>query len=154
MRLALIPEADKRRHLDEAMLKRFVSGEGWPERGVYQRERNLQPVAKVVFHTNEMPQMSDDDDAVWRRALSWPFVHRPKVIDETIKPTLLDLGVSGSAILAWLVEGCLAWQQAGGGKAGLGHRRRSTRQDCPAGIHEPARGVLRGALHLRGGLDR
>ena len=79
VRLALIPEADKRRHLDEAMLKRFVSGEGWPERGVYQRERDLQPVAKVVFHTNEMPQMSDDDDAVWRRALSWPFDHRPEL---------------------------------------------------------------------------
>jgi putative DNA primase/helicase len=120
VRLALIPEADKRRHLDEAMLKRFVSGEGWPERGVYQRERDLRPVAKVVFHTNEMPQMSDADDAVWRRALSWPFDHRPKVIDETIKPALLDLSVSGPAILAWLVQGCLAWQRDGGGKAGLG----------------------------------
>ena len=120
VRLALIPEADKRRHLDEAMLKRFVSGEGWPERGVYQRERDLQPVAKVVFHTNEMPQMSDADDAVWRRALSWPFDHHPKVIDETIKPALLDLSVSGSAIVTWLVQGCLAWQRDGGGKAGLG----------------------------------
>ena len=120
VRLALIPEADKRRHLDEAMLKRFVSGEGWPVRGVYQRDRDLHPVAKVVFHTNEMPQMSDDDDAVWRRALSWPFTHRPQCIDTTIKPTLLDLSVSGPAILAWLVEGCLAWQRAGGAKKGLG----------------------------------
>jgi P4 family phage/plasmid primase-like protien len=120
VRLALIPEADKRRHLDEAMLKRFVSGEGWPVRGVYQRDRDLHPVAKVVFHTNEMPQMSDDDDAVWRRALSWPFTHRPEHIDTTIKPTLLDLSVSGPAILAWLVEGCRAWQHAGGAKKGLG----------------------------------
>jgi putative DNA primase/helicase len=120
VRLALIPEADKRRHLDEAMLKRFVSGEGWPERGIYQRERDLQPVAKVIFHTNEMPQMSDDDDAVWRRALSWPFIHRPMHIDTTIKPTLLDLSVSGPAILRWLVDGCLAWQKAGGAKKGLG----------------------------------
>jgi putative DNA primase/helicase len=120
VRLALIPEADKRRHLDEAMLKRFVSGEGWPERGIYQRERDLQPVAKVVFHTNEMPHMSDDDAAVWRRALSWPFTHRPEHIDTAIKPKLLDLSVSGPAILAWLVEGCLAWQQGGGAKKGLG----------------------------------
>jgi putative DNA primase/helicase len=120
VRLALIPEADKRRHLDEAMLKRFVSGEGWPERGIYQRERDLQPVAKVVFHTNEMPQMSDDDDAVWRRALSWPFTHRPQHIHTSIKPTLLDPVVSGPAILRWLVDGCLAWQRAGGAKKGLG----------------------------------
>ncbi len=130
VRLALIPEADKRRHLDEAMLKRFVSGEGWPERGIYQRERDLQPVAKVVFHTNEMPRMSDDDDAVWRRALSWPFVHRPDVVDETIKPSLLDLSVSGPAILAWLVKGCLAWQQDGGGKAGLGQSTTVDQANC------------------------
>jgi putative DNA primase/helicase len=126
VRLALIPEADKRRDLDEAMLKRFVSGEDWPIRGIFQRERDLHPVAKVVFHTNEMPQMSDDDDAVWRRALSWPFDHRPEVVDESIKPTLLDMSISGPAILAWLVEGCLAWQKAGGGKVGLG---RSTTVD-------------------------
>jgi putative DNA primase/helicase len=137
VRLALIPEADKRRHLDEAMLKRFVSGEDWPIRGVYRRDRDLHPVAKVIFHTNEMPQMSDADDAVWRRALSWPFVHHPEVIDETIKPALLDLDVSGPAILAWLIEGCCAWQRGGGGKLGLG---RSTTVD-------QARAVLRESMN-------
>ena len=120
VRLALVPEADKRRHLDEAMLKRFVSGEGWPERGVYQRDRELLSVAKVITHTNEMPRMSDDDDAIWRRALSWPFDHPPEVADESVKKTLLDLASSGPAILAWLVEGCLAWQRDGGGRACLG----------------------------------
>ena len=150
VRLALIPEADKRRHLDEAMLKRFVSGEGWPERGVYQRERDLRPVAKVVFHTNEMPQMSDADDAVWRRALSWPFDHRPDASTRPSRPALLDLSASGPAILAWLVQGCLAWQRDGGGKAGLGNS--TTVDQAKSALREsmnPLRGLLRGALHLR-----
>ena len=144
VRLALIPEADKRRNLDEAMLKRFVSGEGWPERGVFQRDRDLVPVAKVVFHTNEMPAMTASDDAVWRRALSWPFDHRPEHIDTTIKPTLLDLSVSGPAILAWLVAGCLAWQRDGGAKAGLGRSRPGRRgQGGAARVDEPAGRLLR-----------
>ena len=120
VRLALIGEASRHKRMDEALLKKFVSGEAITERGIYQRDRELRPVAKLVMHTNELPQMSDDDDAVWRRALSWPFTHRPEHIDTTIKPTLLDLSISGPAILRWLVQGCLAWQLDGAGKAGLG----------------------------------
>jgi putative DNA primase/helicase len=120
VRLALIPEADGKRNFDSATMKRFASGESWPERGVYQRDQDLHPVAKPILHTNEMPKMSAEDDAIWRRALYWPFDHHLVNPDLTIKPTLLDLEESGPAILAWLVEGCLAWQRDGAGKAGLG----------------------------------
>ena len=120
VRLVLVGEADRHKRMDEGLLKSFVSGETIPARGVYQRDRDLRPVAKLVYHTNELPRMTDDDDAVWRRALIWPFEHRPAKIDTAIKPALLDLDVSGSAILRWLVEGCRAWQLDGGGKQGLG----------------------------------
>jgi putative DNA primase/helicase len=120
VRLVLIGEADRHKRMDEGLLKSFVSGETIPARGVYRRDQDLRPVAKVVYHTNELPRMTDDDDAVWRRALIWPFDHRPETIDTSVKPELLDLGVSGPAVLRWLVEGCRAWQIDGGAKKGLG----------------------------------
>ncbi len=119
VRLALIGEAGRHRRMDEGLLKSFVSGESIPARGIYQRDRELVPVAKLVYHTNELPRMTDSDDAVWRRALIWPFEHRPDPVDPTVKATLLDLEATGPAILRWLIEGCHAWQLDGAGKKGL-----------------------------------
>ena len=127
VRLALVGEADRHRRMDEGLLKAFVSGENITVRGVYRRDVELRPVAKVVYHTNELPRMTDDDDAVWRRALIWPFEHRPARPDSNVKKTLFDTAVSGPAILRWLVEGCRAWQLDGAGSRAWDDRPWSSR---------------------------
>ena len=57
--------------------------------------------------------MSDDDAAMWRRCLIEPFTHQPAAPDPTVKATLCDPAMGGPAVLAWALEGCLAWQAEG-----------------------------------------
>ena len=113
VRLAVIPEADRGTRMHEGLLKAFVTGEPLTVRGLYQRDREIHPTAKLVMHTNFLPRMSDDDDAIWRRVIVWPFEHRPERPDPKVKAELHDAAESGAAILAWLVAGCLAWQRDG-----------------------------------------
>jgi putative DNA primase/helicase len=121
VRLAIVPEADRGTRMHEGLLKAWVSGETITVRGVYQRDREIRPTAKLCYHTNFLPRMSDDDDAVWRRVVIWPFDHRPEEPDPQVKAELHDPAKSGAAILAWLVEGCLAWQRHGLGTPPLVH---------------------------------
>ena len=113
VRLGVLAEAVRGTRMDEGLLKAFVSAEPLTARKLYHDERTFLPTTKLFIHTNYMPRMSEDDDAIWRRARILPFTHRPQEIDESIKPTLCDPAISGAAILAWLVEGSLAWQREG-----------------------------------------
>jgi len=52
---------------------------------------------------------------MWRRILRVPFEHviPPERRDPSVKARLKDVQESGSAIVAWAVEGCLRWQEEG-----------------------------------------
>jgi putative DNA primase/helicase len=113
VRLGILAEAVRGTRMDEGLLKAFVSAEPLTVRKLYHDERTFTPLTKLFMHTNYMPRMSEDDDAIWRRARILPFSHRPQRIDKSMKLTLCNPAVSGAAILAWLVEGCLAWQREG-----------------------------------------
>jgi len=113
VRMAVSAEAGRHSRMATAMMKSFTGGDRLTVRGVYQRDRELQPVTKPWIHTNDVPTMPDDDAAIWRRAVIFPFEHRPAHPDARVKATLSDPAVSGAAVLAWAVEGCYAWQERG-----------------------------------------
>ena len=65
--------------------------------------------------TNHRPTVRDDDDAIWRRLIEVPLtVEIPEnERDPDVKAFLRNPSEGGPAVLAWAVEGCLAWQRDG-----------------------------------------
>jgi len=118
-RLVTIPEFDHSKTLDDALIKTLTGEATFRGRDLYEREHDMRPVSKLWIHTNYMPKVAIEDDALWRRFRIAPFNHKPAKIDETIKLYLLS-PAPRPAILAWALRGCLAWQKDGGGASGLG----------------------------------
>jgi putative DNA primase/helicase len=113
VRMAISAEASARNAMATALLKAFTGGDRITVRRIFERDRSMKPTAKVWLHTNQVPKMPDDDDAIWRRAVIFPFEHPPADPDPRIKATLCDVEQSGTAVLAWIVEGCYQWQERG-----------------------------------------
>ena len=112
-RLAVSAEATRGAEFDVSFLKAFAGEYTMKKRALYRPDQEFHPTAQLVLHTNDIPELPDDDDAIWRRVHVQPFTHQPEHIDVTFKATLRDVGVSGPAILAWLVQGYRDWQERG-----------------------------------------
>jgi putative DNA primase/helicase len=114
-RLVISVEVDDGKALAEGLLKVLTGGDTVAARFLYRETFEFQPRFKLWLAANTRPRVSADDTAMWRRILQVPFV---QVIpeaerDERVKIALrTDRGVQ-SAILAWGVQGCLAWQRDG-----------------------------------------
>ena len=70
------------------------------------------PMFTPIIATNSMPTIADGDDALWRRLLVLPFDHQVplgKVQSDNIR----DHQEAREAVLAWLVDGFLDYQEHG-----------------------------------------
>ncbi|MBM3147243.1 MAG: hypothetical protein FJ000_05025, partial [Actinobacteria bacterium] len=112
-RLIALPEFDRRQPLDEPLLKRLTGGDTIRVRGMYAREKSFRFDGHIWIHTNVVPRLTLDDEALWRRIRVVPLDHRVKRADPAVKAALCDPERSGAAILAWGVQGCLDWQREG-----------------------------------------
>ncbi len=86
------------------------------------------PTFKLFLVTNHLPTITGTDEGIWRRV--HPIRFNVTFATEDQDHTLPDqLRAEGQGILAWLVQGCLAWQ-----REGLGDplRVRTARQDYRA----------------------
>src|SRR5207245_2619977 len=79
----------------------------------------FRPQAKVWLAANDAPRVAYDDTGMWRRIRLVPFeaVIAPERRNPEIKAILRDPNIGGSAILAWMLEGCLQWQEKGLGSS-------------------------------------
>ena len=108
-------EVDEGKKLAEGLVKMLTGGDTVRARFLYQEAFDFAPTFKLWLAANHAPRVRDNDTAIWRRILRVPF---EKVVpkekrDPTVKARLRDPDVSGPAILAWAVEGCLRWQEEG-----------------------------------------
>lgn len=114
-RLVMSPEPPKGRQWDEGLIKRLTGGDTMTTREMYGRNFDFKPTFSLVVMANL--RTAADGDAgggMARRLLEVPFpVARGGKGDPTVKKELIDASVSGAAVLAWTVAGCLAWQQQG-----------------------------------------
>ena len=83
-------------------------------------ETYFSPTHKLVLMTNELPHAPSYDFAFWERVHLVPFElsfvdRKPQTDDELPADKELPerLQKEASGILAWLVRGCLAWQDKG-----------------------------------------
>lgn len=99
--------------LNESAVKSLTSGnDKITARFLYANEFEFYPKMKVFMATNHEPIIRGTDNGIWRRIVKVPF-RRIFKEDEQDKELIDKLRQEKSAILNWLVEGCLKWQKEG-----------------------------------------
>ena len=108
-------EVDEGKRLAEGLIKMLTGGDKVSARFLYRESFEFLPSFKLWLAANHAPRVNADDGAMWRRILRVPFENViPKdKRDPQIKKVLRDPEQAGSAILAWMVRGCLEWQSKG-----------------------------------------
>ncbi|MER7969683.1 phage/plasmid primase, P4 family [Streptomyces sp. NPDC096080] len=111
-RLAFCSETEKGRKFAEAMMKRLVGGDPIEANLMHKNPITFDPSHTLIMLTNHLPEVSGDDPAVWRRILVVPFdvVIPPEERDPELPERLKG---ASDAVLAWLYDGWLAYQDQG-----------------------------------------
>lgn len=109
-RLVVANETQDGRAWDDAKIKALTGSDPVTARFMRQDFFTYQPQFKLVFAGNHRPELTSPDKAMARRFQLVPFDKVPKQVDMQLKDRLRK---EYAAILGWMVEGCLAWQQQG-----------------------------------------
>jgi putative DNA primase/helicase len=120
-RFVYVSETNDGRRFNAGLVKELVGGDTLNARGPYERRpTTFRPTHTLFLLTNNKPHAPADDFAFWERVhlipFKWSFVDRdPAAPNERRADKNLPerLKEEASGILAWLVRGCLAWQQQG-----------------------------------------
>lgn len=119
-RLRWFSETSENARLNTNQVKYTTGGGHIKARGLHQGYIEFAATHLMILITNHKPRIpSGGDQALWERLLLIPFnmrfVESPKRDNERKRDSLLKqkLADEGAGILAWLVRGCLEWQQNG-----------------------------------------
>jgi putative DNA primase/helicase len=109
-RLAVASETEAGRALAEAKLKQLTGGDRIAARFMRADFFEYTPAFKIMLCGNHRPVLRNPDDAMRRRLHLWPMTYRPEQPDPHLAAALR---AEAPGILAWAIEGCLAWQRQG-----------------------------------------
>jgi len=110
-RLVVIAETADGHRLDENRVKMLTGRDKVPARFLHREWFSFEPEYKLVLYTNFRPKVDGSDTAVWDRIRLIPF--RVSFADREDQELDEKLAAEAEGILAWLVEGCLEWQDSG-----------------------------------------
>jgi putative DNA primase/helicase len=109
-------EAGEGRKFDEATVKAITGGDSITSRFLFQESFTYRPQFTLWLAANAKPDVQSVAEAWWRRIRLIPFA--VTIPEAERDPRLLDQLISElPGILTWAVEGCLAWQRDGLGRA-------------------------------------
>ena len=112
LRLAILHETDRGRHLAEATVKRLTGGDRIKARRMREDFWSFDPSHTFVMLTNHRPIVGGTDEGIWRRIklVPWEVEIPPGEQD----PDLGDrLALEADAILTWAVSGYRDWREHG-----------------------------------------
>ncbi|MFZ2418021.1 MAG: phage/plasmid primase, P4 family [Smithellaceae bacterium] len=119
-RLTWLSETNESRRLNAGKAKLLTGADYITGRAPHAvRQITFKPTHKIFLLTNHRPKADAHDAALWRRVLLIPFelsfVANPQKPNERKADLNLAerLRAERPGILAWLVRGCLAWQEEG-----------------------------------------
>lgn len=121
-RLAWASEPEKGARFSVGQVKEYSGGGEIPTRSPYEKKfTKIKPSHLLILLTNHKPHADANDEAFWDRlrliTFDMRFVDNPveKKVNERKKDTQLwpELEMEAPGILAWLVRGCLEWQEQG-----------------------------------------
>lgn len=111
-RYVLASEIEEGRRLKMALLKAITGAETITADRKWEHEVEYQPTHKLWLSGNYQPEVRDNSVAAWRRLKLVPFeVHIPD--NERNDSLKFELWKELPGILAWAVQGCLAYQKEG-----------------------------------------
>lgn len=115
-RFVYVSEPDENGELREGMVKSMTGGENITARGLYSKESiDFLPTWVVFMPTNHKPIVKGSDDGIWRRLMMIPFTRNfendPAIAKDPDREQKLRAEMEG--VLAWIVEGALAYQRQG-----------------------------------------
>jgi putative DNA primase/helicase len=155
-RIAWASETDKGARFDIGQVKFLTGGGTIPARQLYGKEYAFEPSHLLLLLTNNMPHADAHDKAFWERlcpiTFHLRFVEQPA--DSLERKRDRELGTAlqseASGILAWLVQGCLDWQEHGllippcvlHERAVYREEDNSSNQPCDDSLRLPRRGLL------------
>jgi putative DNA primase/helicase len=106
-------ETEAGSHWAESRIKQMTGGDKISARFMRQDFFTFQPQFKLIIVGNHAPSVKNVDEALRRRFNIIPFINRPTRPD----PMLEDkLRAEAPAILGWMLQGCLDWQERGLGR--------------------------------------
>ncbi len=113
-RFVTITELEEGRRLNVAQTKELVGGTDLiTARFLHKNEFSFRPELKPWIATNHKPVIPDATDSIWDRLYAVPFeVRIPE--DRVDKELPAKLLAELPGVLRWAMEGCAAWQAAGG----------------------------------------
>ena len=108
-------EVEQGRRLAESKVKQLTGRDTVTARFLFGEPFNFTPEFKLWLSTNNKPVVQGTDDAIWDRIRLIPFTER--FDGERQDPRLPEkLRGEMAGVLAWMVEGCLEWQEHGLGE--------------------------------------
>jgi putative DNA primase/helicase len=111
-RLVTATETEDGRRWSEARIKELTGGDKISARFMHQNFFDFTPQFKLMFAGNHMPTLRTVNMAISRRFRRVPFTVTIAV--DKVNTKLADeLMGEAPGILAWFIEGCLAWQRDG-----------------------------------------
>jgi putative DNA primase/helicase len=111
-RLVVAQETEKGRRWDETKIKSMTGGDKMTARFMRQDYFDFIPKFKLWVIGNHKPRLGNVDEAMRRRLLLIPFL--VQIPPEERDPELTKkLRVEWPAILRWMLDGCLEWQEIG-----------------------------------------
>jgi putative DNA primase/helicase len=109
-RMVMSTEIDGGQTWAEARLKSMTGGDPIRARFMRQDFFEFTPKFKLTISGNHQPALRNVDAAARRRFNLAPFIHRPASPDPYLGE---KLKAEWPAILRWMIEGCLEWQNIG-----------------------------------------
>jgi putative DNA primase/helicase len=97
------------RSWNEARLKELTGEDRLTARRMHENFWVFEPTHKLWISGNYRPRVHGDDFGLWRRVRLIPFEARFEVNPHLLEELLAEL----PGVLAWAIEGCLAWQRDG-----------------------------------------
>ncbi|KAB1071513.1 phage/plasmid primase, P4 family [Methylobacterium planeticum] len=109
-RLVTASETEEDRGWAEARIKQLTGGDPVTARFMRQDFFTFTPTFKLTIVGNHQPMLRNVDDAARRRFNIVPFIRKPEAPDRELEQKLKE---EWPAILRWMIEGCMDWQQNG-----------------------------------------
>jgi putative DNA primase/helicase len=111
-RLVTMSETKQDRRFDLATMKRLTGGDKLKARFMRKDFFEFDPSHLLIMHTNHLPRVDDDTEAVWRRIHVIPFtVQIPE--DDRDDELGNRLQLEADAIITWLIDGWKDYQNNG-----------------------------------------
>lgn len=113
-RFVSVSELDEGEQLNESLVKRLTGGDTAKSRALWQENTKWRVKFGLFMATNNLPRLSSDDDAIWRRVKP---VHFPTIVKEH-REEILGLAEKifaeeASGVLNWVLDGVREYQEKG-----------------------------------------